>query len=136
MEDDIELVDNFKEKLNYCVNECEKNDYDYTFISGFNIINKNKNIENLIINEIKYIDGCNGTSGYIISKNGAQKILGYIYENGLQFAIDKLDILYNSLIKIYTVNEYIGYAYICSNTGDTDIQRDFDNFDFSKINDI
>ena len=130
LEDDIELVDNFKEKLNYCINECKNNNYEYTFISGFGIKNKNTNIDNLFINNFKFTFDSYGTSGYIINKKGAIKILEYINKYGLQFAIDAPSLYNNSLINMYSVNEYIGVAPYCLFEGDSDIQRNCDNFDF------
>ena len=135
LEDDIEFVDNFVEKLDYCVNICKKLNYDYTYIGGNIIKNKNNNINNLNIIDIKPNDlniNCNGTFGYIISKNGAQQLLNYINLNGLQWAIDKPIIYFNSLKNIYTVNEYLvkAYSFQIDKNIDTNIQLDQDKFIF------
>ena len=139
LEDDIEFVDNFMEKLEQCVNICTKLEYGYTFIGGYTIKEKNENINNLIINELTldyfYPNKTNGTFGYIINKNAAKKLLDYINANGLQYAIDKPIIYFNSLKKIHTVNEYIvkAYALQIDNNTKTDIQLDYDKFIFTDI---
>jgi len=141
LEDDIEFTDNFMEKLEYCVNTCAKLSHDYTFIGGNTIKDKNSNINSLIISEITlsyfHPNKSNGTFGYIISKNGAKKILDYSNKYGIQWAIDKPDIFFNSIKNIHTVNEYLVKAYIASkiNNKDTDIQSDCDKFVFeSNVN--
>ena len=133
LEDDVEFIDGFVEKLERCINICKEFQYDYTYIGGFRVDKPNKNINNLSINKIKRDffrnpDGCNGTGSYIVSKNGAKKFINYINIYGMQGAIDSPDLIFNSFEKIHSVNECIVKVEPYQNN--TDIQFDYDKFVF------
>jgi GR25 family glycosyltransferase involved in LPS biosynthesis len=135
MEDDIlEVCENFGEKIQmeqYYVNS-DVLFLGYSMFSknrNFKIYNENNDITIHPLNKNLYIGG---TFGYSINKMGAYKLLDYINKNGIKHGIDYL-------IKI--IPELDSYEarpqllFTDWNEGgkiiDTDIQNDYDSFDFS-----
>ena len=137
-EDDIDLQNNFNEYLNTCKEYLKDNigHIDILFLGYHKYVNdvkkysKNISIDSLC-NE-KYIGGF---FGYIITKNGAIKMLDYIKKNGIKHGIDYL-IKINNELNVYEVNPNIVYSDWVKNLDDTvdsNIQRDFKIFDFNDI---
>ena len=147
LEDDIEIVDNFKDVLAKNIDEIAK--YDYTLL-GYHMFGCNRekvkhlyNVlptdENVKISPMKiawwetfYIGG---TFSYVINKNGAQILCDYIKENGIKYQID----CYIKDIVVLPIKPYEFIPQIIFsdwNEGgkpiDTDIQYEWDCIDFTK----
>jgi len=104
---------------------CQSNNLDITsYINdSFNIYCLNNNIF------------LGGTFSYIITKNGAKKMLDYIEKNGIKHGIDYLFKINDSL-KSYQVYPNIVFSKWVSNVNDnvdSDIQKDIECFDFNSI---
>jgi glycosyl transferase family 25 len=108
LEDDIKLCNNFKQKLEFCCNEFEKYDHiDHLRLGDYDKTKKiNEDINNLKVN-INF-DNCisNVTFAYIISKNGAQKIINFINKCSIKSAIDNPH-SYGNVIRYNSLNENI-----------------------------
>lgn len=134
-EDDVEFVDDFKNKLELCCKHFEKTEMDFLLLGAFTLQYPNVNTNELKIasRHLIYNDGLHG---YMISKNGAKKILEFVQKNGLRLAIDSAGILnhiFNN--KIQSVNEYLvsqkgTNIYLDKFSTDTDVQNSDDCFDF------
>jgi len=130
-EDDVQLVNNFNNKLIEGLNKITP-EMDLIFL-GYtmpnNILDQNyqKYIDGQIVSLHK-MDKYNyhgGLYGYIISKNGAAKILNYINLNGIKRAIDGVVIDAN-------INAYESQPFLVKSPSvqfqsniDSDIQRNF-----------
>lgn len=134
IEDDIEFADNFKEKYSHAFAQVEGKDWDYLYL-GFTIYNdKKKPIEKELWNEkfpsVKpfdhYFYGA-GFFGYVISKSGAQKMLEYIDQNGVNVPIDSIARLMPSVNRFMMFPHIVQTPYVgpWSDHKDTDIQTDF-----------
>ena len=140
MEDDIDLSKHFTENFNKCKEFINQNIemVDILFL-GYH---KNKKIFNYDSPNISIDYFCNeiyvgGFFAYIITKSGAFKMLDYIKKNGIKHGIDYL-IKINNELNVYEVNPNIVYSDWVKNVNDnvdTNIQKDFDVFDFNKIYD-
>ena len=119
-EDDIIFVDNFKEKLNKVLNMFNT---DFCLLGGTSITKENKHVAELnLLERTEHV--ADGTYGYLITKNGAKKMIEYIKQNGITKAID---CLYSQAFeKINVVNQYIVFtkSFQFHNNLDTDIQTD------------
>ena len=148
MEDDFTLCDDFKNKLNklnkLLTDDNDKllNHADFLFL-GYTMFNKErqkyKHIYDIESPTTK-IDKLNknlcigGTFSYIITKNGANKIVDYIVKNGIIHGIDyfikKLD-----MINCYECQPSLVFSLWCENQKifDTDIQLNMDSIDFTSF---
>jgi GR25 family glycosyltransferase involved in LPS biosynthesis len=139
-EDDINLsnnfIENFNESKEFINNNIEMIDI---FFLGYHKKN-NKNNKNYDIKNISIEDFCNenyvgGFFAYIITKKGAFKMLDYIKKNGIKHGIDYL-IKINNELNIFEINPNIVYSEWVKNLNDnvdTNIQKDFETFNFNKI---
>src|SRR5437868_3934873 len=99
LEDDIELCDDFGNKLNMILNNID--DQIDIFYIGYHMFNRNRPIYNskIVKNEM-YIDKFDtsiyigGLFGYIITKSGVKKLLDFINKHGIQHGIDYLMLKY------------------------------------------
>ena len=126
-EDDITFVDNFKEKLEKVLSIF---DGDFCLIGGGSMNVPNINISKLnIIERTEKIVDC--LFGYIVTKNGAKKMIEYINANSIHVPIDH--IYPKSFDSICVVNEYLvkSYSWQLNGNRDTDIQLDVDSFSFT-----
>ena len=137
-EDDIELSKNFVKDFDKCKEFINENiDVVDILFLGYHkdkkIINNNsKNIYIEYFQNEKYIGGF---FSYIITKNGAFKMLDYIKKNGIKHGIDYL-IKINKELNVFEVNPNIVYSDWVKNINDivdTNIQKDFEAFNFNKI---
>jgi len=143
-EDDIELQPNFKDKFVHFMKELEKNDdWDLAFLSHHVRDNNNESffdkkqlpsIEKKSVYE-SFLLSLGGTTGFIISKNGAKKFLDFVDKTGstngidtlLQKSANELNVYYCQPLLIFS-ECYRGHN---ANTLDTDIQNDFSGLEKS-----
>jgi GR25 family glycosyltransferase involved in LPS biosynthesis len=138
-EDDLSLTDNFIENFNKCKNfvEVNKDSVDLLFL-GFHTyenISYNLSYSNIEFNDINRNLYVGGTFGYIISKNGAKKMIEFIKNNGIKHGIDYL-LKINTNLNIKTLNPSIiksDWVRNYEDNVDSDIQRDADSFNFDSI---
>ena len=139
-EDDILTVENFKDKLNISKKYIEDNlnTIDILFL-GYHVpkgkeelkLNDKKNILSFdVLTKEIYVGG---TFGYIITRNGAKKILDYIKTTGIKHGIDYVmkiaDNLNNYQVKSHLVlSDWVSDP---SENIDSDIQKDYSCFDFN-----
>ena len=140
-EDDIKLTSNFKEKLDYCLLQFEKEDMEYLYLGDFYSNKKlNEDISLLKTEPFTYnANGLGGAFAYIISKKAALKIINYFKNTSIKCAIDD-PFCYNCIINYHVLNEYIvsaelveSYLNCKTNNIDSDIQSTDNVFDFSNI---
>lgn len=136
-EDDITLSNNFSNNLIKCKEFIESNNIDILFL-GYHMM---KDIRNNLAyiynsdNELSFHEYnkdlyIGGFFGYIISKNGANKILKYINENGIKRAID---CIINKNLNIYECQPFlIKSDWVDTNNSeiDSNIQKDYDFLKF------
>lgn len=140
-EDDITLCNNFTKYFND-VTDIMKNfseKIDVLFLGYHNSIKMDDSghlndpmIELNSFNKAKYIGG---TFSYIITKNGAKKMIEYIEKNGIRHGIDYV-IKINSSLSIFELSPHIVYSewvQELNSTIDSDIQKDFAGFDLTKV---
>jgi GR25 family glycosyltransferase involved in LPS biosynthesis len=137
-EDDIILVNQFKEKFNYVIDNINKiiDKADIIFL-GYTSYNNdlNNDIDNINIsfNNFDNNNYLGGTFSYIITKNGAYKMLDYIEKNGIKHGIDYLFKI-NKQLNIFILDRSIvASEWVCDINGDSDIQKDYNCFNFNSI---
>lgn len=133
LEDDIELVDNFKQKLNLTMIYLEQNPHIDVIMLGHHLwshIKQNKTNDHPIISKIHYDDYMGGTFGYVISKAGACKYLQIIRFFGVQNGIDRFMHYQFSKMEVAVCHPHIILSdFECNNGVDSDIQKDFTSLD-------
>ena len=145
LEDDISLSPYFLENLNKCEiflkNNIKKVDFlflnYFTFNSNNEIITNEYLSQNLSFQNFQKDIFIGGTFSYIISKNGAEKMIKYIEDNGIKHGIDYL-IKINDSLNIYEIEPKIVFSKWVTNINDnvdSDIQKDFEIFDFNNYYD-
>ena len=141
-EDDIKLSDNFKnyfEELKIYINS--NNNTDILFLGYTSHSNDNKDRTNEELNYIienldrnKYLGGF---FSYIITKNGAIKMIDYINKNGIKHGIDYL-VKKNENIDLKVINPllvFTDWVRDINDDVDSNIQKDYENFNFETIYD-
>ena len=136
-EDDIDLAPQFKEKLMYCVNEFIDKSMDRLYLGANSVRTVNREITRL---RCRKVEGelCDGNYGYIISKTAAQKMVNHFNKTSMKRAIDYTQLYHDLLENVYFVNESVICTSSVQHHGghvDSDIQKDYDNVDFSGIED-
>jgi GR25 family glycosyltransferase involved in LPS biosynthesis len=142
-EDDITLTDNYKQKLDKVLRSTDFIECDYLLL-GYHMFKdrrkEHKDIYDVIkedteickLNRDLYIGSA---FSYIITKTGASKILSYVDDNGIRHGFDYMVKIIPNL-NIYETQPHLCYSEwvnkLSSNV-DSDIQKDFDIFDFNKI---
>jgi GR25 family glycosyltransferase involved in LPS biosynthesis len=134
MEDDIKLSSRFREKLIYLYSKLPDN-WDICYL-GCHLWKQYKNEE--FLNQEKFpipekwnkkksfTYSLGGTSGYLISKTGAKKLLDYINFSGMTKCIDTIQQLQCDNMNIYYSKPHIVFSdcWTLDNNTDTDIQLD------------
>lgn len=149
-EDDIKLAHNFNEKINQLTNIFKKKDFVFLGYHMFSD-NRNKNdikkiydIESNITQLCEYDEDLyiGGFFSYSINKSGAKKLINYINQNGIKHGIDYLIKIINNQntyqitdekLNIYEIQPFITFSAWTENNNnniDSDIQYNFDCFDF------
>jgi GR25 family glycosyltransferase involved in LPS biosynthesis len=132
-EDDFDLSDNFINDFNNSKNYI--NTCDILFL-GYHEFTKNTNkCSNFAINTLNRNNYAGGLFGYIITKQGASKMLDYINKNGIKHGIDyvikiNLDLTLNVTFPQIVISDWVKKH----NDGiDSNIQNDYDTFNFNSI---
>jgi GR25 family glycosyltransferase involved in LPS biosynthesis len=144
LEDDITICDNFEYYLNENIKHINKeNSLDILFLGFLKHNNTkdydiwhNSNIEFIKFSRDLYCIG--GTHGYIISKNGAIKIINSIEMNGIKHGIDYFIKINDNILNMEMCKPSIIYAEWLNNNNigtDTNIQNDFSYFNLNNIYD-
>ena len=137
-EDDVKLVDDFKQRFDSLIPYLMTKDL--TVLGMF--MNKNdrekhrdiyENTNENIICTLNYGIYIGGSFAYTITLNGAKKLLKYIKENGIKHGID---FLFRKDIKIIETNEVKpslafsdAYSVLIGQTADSDIQNNYETLD-------
>jgi GR25 family glycosyltransferase involved in LPS biosynthesis len=144
MEDDCTLMDGFKEKIEEITTSTVINNKDMILL-GYSMYNEVRNnlkdtynnttIKHLNIVPLNTNIYIGGFFCYVISKSGAMKLLQFINNNGIKHGIDYLiKIIPNFLINVFEVQPQIAFSNWHETPNiDTNIQNDFNVFDFSTI---
>jgi len=134
VEDDVEFCDDFKNKLSHAYAQLEGKDWDMLYL-GFSMFQEDRNpFEPDFWNDDypdvnpwdKFFFGA-GFFGYVISRQGAQKLVSFIQQHGVLRAIDCIpkQLLYFN--RFFTLPHLIRtpcYDPIINKNVDTDIQTD------------
>ena len=145
-EDDITLTDNFKEDLEKCKEYVNNLNFSLDFLLlGYHYhqedtLNNSSSLSSTSTSTISFqdldrINYLGGFHGYIITKNGAKKMLDFIEKNGIKHGIDYL-LKINFDVKIESVYPKIVLADWVKNNNsdvDSDIQKDYDTFNFNNL---
>jgi len=147
IEDDATLCENFNKKYENIMEEYKDEvlkDKDIIFF-GYHMYENHResvrniyenNNENIILTPLNKNLYMGGTHMYLITKEGARKMIDYISINGIKYAIDNvlikanLDYYYESQPHLSTAVWYDGGRMI-----DTDIQRNYDCMIFDNVYD-
>ncbi len=144
-EDDITLCDNYSFYLDQCINKMNDNkDLDllyigfhkYDSIKWYDDVDMKQNINIEFIDFHRGLYHVGGTFGYIISKNGAKGLIKSVENNHIQNGVDYFMKINDNNIKIEMCKPSILYSeWVNTNNSliDTDIQKDFDCFNFNNI---
>lgn len=136
IEDDITIDKSIKFKLNHINKKLTNYDNVDMLYLGYTYTTQNKNLydekvskySNLSIVEYDIKLSIGGFFGYIITKNGAHKLIDFIEKNGIKHGIDYIPIKYGKEIglKQYeVVPQLIRTEYVSNNNKvDSDIQYD------------
>lgn len=142
LEDDINFCKNFKKNLSLCREFISKNlnTVDLLWLGYFMYDNHKEMHKNLYYNQNKSLSihpsnrsiYIGGTIGYVVTKNGAQKMLDYINRHGVQHGIDFI-MNKNVNLNIMECQPHIitsEWVQSSNSTVDSDIQNDKDCFEF------
>jgi GR25 family glycosyltransferase involved in LPS biosynthesis/glycosyltransferase involved in cell wall biosynthesis len=138
LEDDIELSEQFKGKLDFAIAEFTRENMDYLYLGANSLHTVNVDSANLKCVRSDGEQG-EGTYAYIISRHCAEKILDYFNKNGMKRAIDFTPVYKSILDGIFYLNESIVHTYSIQHHGehvDSDIQKDYDFVDMSGVGDL
>ena len=138
LEDDIEFTPNFEDKYNNVLSQLSDKSWDFLFL-GHHVKDKNKQNEELNRDKTpvitkrnaywSFLNSLGGTGGYIITKQGAIKLLDFINKSGSTNGIDTLIQKSANELDIYYTNPHLIFTdcYRGDNNLDTDIQFDYSN---------
>ena len=136
LEDDIQLVPNFEDKLAHAYYQIKDKEWGIFYL-GHHIYEKyitedTYNKEKLPIAEkwnkvTSFTKSRGGTTGYLISRLGAVKLLEFINKHGMTNGIDTVQQLTADIQEVYYCIPHLIYSecYTGNDSTDTDIQRDF-----------
>jgi GR25 family glycosyltransferase involved in LPS biosynthesis len=138
-EDDFYICNNFIKKLDDVKKnlESDMNNIDILFL-GYHSREKNDDFDKEDDIIFKYYDSnkyVGGFFSYIITKNGALKMLDYIKKNGIKHGIDYI-IKLNSSLTIKECVPHIVFSNWVRNgheNVDSDIQKNYEGYDFNEI---
>ncbi len=140
LEDDVDFVPNFENKLYHAYNEIKDTDWDLLYL-GHHLYKryateKTYDKKNYPTCEkwnrlISITRSMGGTGGYIVSKKGALGLLNFINERGMTNGIDTMQQKSADDLNVYYANPHLIYSECFTgdnkDTVDTDIQFDFDS---------
>lgn len=129
MEDDIELVDDFKSKLNVSLHQLlQKPFIDLMFLGYFYWKGQPAKLNNYpVIKNIEIPSYMGGFYGYIIGKTAALKYLHMIKYLGVQNGIDRFAHIHFDKLVVANCEPHLTHSDYATgnNSKDSDIQRDF-----------
>lgn len=135
LEDDARLCKNFKANLDHVIDLYISKQVDYLLIGGQKINEECVMKEDLQIQILKHSISAYGAHGYIINKTACKKLLQYINVYHVTRAIDWIGIYINAGVVMWAVNKWLVDAptFQVNNNQDTDIQKSYDAFDFTAL---
>jgi GR25 family glycosyltransferase involved in LPS biosynthesis/predicted O-methyltransferase YrrM len=137
-EDDIKFVPDFKTKLLHTLNISKSMDWDMIYLGNHlrkqfrddECYNKtNMPILEKWSSRLSKMRSLGGTYGYLITKNGAKKLLDFINETGMTNGIDTVQQNSADKLNIFYCYPHLVYSecFFPGETIDTDIQHDFES---------
>jgi len=150
LEDDVEFVPDFENKLNHLLKQVKaKNDCDFVFI-GHHV--KDLSLSDVVFDKTTFPEiekwnvqqslqnSLGGTTGYLVSKKGANKFLDFLNETGATNGIDTCIQKSADTLNIYYSTPHLIYSDCVrgQNNPDSNIQYDYTGFEksiFERIND-
>lgn len=141
LEDDVTFVPDFNEKLEHLIKSLPT-DWDLCYI-GHHLWPHNKTEEHFDKNNLPIVYKKNhiqslqysigGTTGYLITKKGAELLLEFINKIGMMNCIDTMQQKSASLLNVYYCKPHLIYSDCCTNNEtDTDIQKNFRSLDLGR----
>jgi len=144
-EDDIYINKNidFLKNFELCKDYIKKNELIDLLFMGFHKSNQNLNFDNNSYGNINFIPfeynlfNIGGSFSYIITKNGANKIIDYIHKNNIKHGIDYMFKIIPDFNIIMTKPSIILSEWMQKLTDnvDSDIQKDFNCFNINFLYD-
>jgi GR25 family glycosyltransferase involved in LPS biosynthesis len=144
LEDDITFVPDFAKKVNHLLEKLP-DDWDLCYL-GHHLWNHTKTddhfdkeampmvVKKNNVESLRYSIG--GTTGYLISRQGASRILAFINRLGMTNCIDTMQQKAACAINLYYSFPLLVYSECCTNTdANTDIQKDFNSLDLKRQGD-
>jgi GR25 family glycosyltransferase involved in LPS biosynthesis len=135
-EDDISLSTNFNKYFENVKNIVRDNLNKIDFLLlGYHPSVKSENNSTIKLKKLDINKYIGGFFSYIITKNGAKNIIKYIENNGIKHGIDYL-LKINDELNSFELENHIVYSdWVKSNKDivDSNIQKDYNSFDFDKI---
>ncbi|AYV80675.1 MAG: putative fucosyltransferase [Harvfovirus sp.] len=138
-EDDIILAKNYKTKINKIIEQAKNQDIIFL---GYHMYKDKKKLydhiyniddsEHITLHPLNKSVYIGGTFGYIINKNGANQMMNYIGKNGIKHGIDYV-MKINEMVNCYECQPMVIFSDCCytfSSNVDSDIQKNYDFFDF------
>ena len=142
-EDDFQLNNNFINGWNFIKNHINLNEHDVLYMGYHkaighhyhNIDQTNNYNPNFTFQYINRKICVGGFFSYIITKNGALKMLKFIEHKGIVHGIDYLmninnDLNIQEIVPNIVVSDWVKYK---NDNVDSDIQKDYETFDFNNI---
>jgi glycosyl transferase family 25 len=137
-EDDIDFVPNFQDKFIHCINELQKTNWDlfylghhlYTRFIDDKVYNKETiPVVEQFNREKSLLMSMGGTGGYVITKNGAERLLNFINEHGMTNGIDTVQQKSADILNVFYSYPHLIYSECyrtdAVNKVDTDIQFNY-----------
>ena len=134
-EDDIETVPNFQNKFLNVLKQLKDINWDLVYLGHHERNRTEANIKDMpTLNKTSVYESfqlsLGGTTGYLITKKGAQKLLDFISETGATNCIDTLQQKSSNILSVYYLNYNIIISECVRNTNnniDTDIQHNYNS---------
>lgn len=137
-EDDIEFVPKFQDKFLHCINQLQKTKWDLFYL-GHTLYSRFINDKVYDKETIPVIEqfsrekslqmSMGGAFGYIITKNGVEKLLNFINQHGMTNAIDTMQQKFANTLNVFYSYPHLVHTECYRNdavkTVDTDIQLNF-----------
>jgi GR25 family glycosyltransferase involved in LPS biosynthesis len=138
MEDDISFVDDFYQKLSTIIKQSTKVNWDMIYLGHH--LYKNHQLDDPYnktnsptiekwSTQQSLSKSMGGTGGYIISKQGAEKLLTFINKFGMTNGIDTVQQKAADTLNIYYCHPHLIYSecFMGDNNPDTDIQHNYNS---------
>lgn len=137
LEDDIDFVPDFEDKLSFCAHELNKTEWDLFYL-GHHLWKRfidNEVYSKTLWPKIEQFDrseslrrSVGGTVGYMINKKGAENLLNFINRTGMTNGIDTVQQKSADELNVYYAYPHLIYSecFRGDNNPDTDIQYNYD----------